>query len=79
MLCLLVLFRIDEGELGKAGGDRDTSSGLAPCMRAWTITRVGQRRVGLWPVLALESVLLVKDCMRNWIVGRVRHRCTGTW
>ena len=74
---MLVLFKAEAGELGKAGGDRDTSSGLAPCVRGWIITRVGQRRIGTWQVLASETVLVVKDCMRGRIVTWVRNRRTG--
>ena len=74
---MLVLFKAEAGDLGKAGGDRDTSSGLAPCMRGWIITRVCQRRIGTWQVLASESVLVVPTGMRGWLVARMGQRRTG--
>ena len=46
LLSLLVMFKAETGELGKTGGDRDTSSGLGRCRRGRIITRVGQRRTG---------------------------------
>ena len=33
LLYLLLLLRAEAGELGKAGGDRDTSSGVARYLR----------------------------------------------
>ena len=61
VLSLVILCEPGFAGTGKAGGDRDTSSGLDRSMRGRMLARMSRRWVGTWHVQVLELVLGRRD------------------
>lgn len=63
LLSLVTLFEVDVLGAGKAGEDKDTSSGPGRCMRGRMVVRVRRRGTGTQYVLVIDFVLMAQDCI----------------
>lgn len=63
LLSFVTLFEVDVLGAGKAGGDKDTSSGLGRCMRGRMVVKVRRRGAGTQYVLVIGFVLMAQDCI----------------